>query len=65
MLYYLLYIWISLTFILHIAAGYTDATGGDAYNLQLSEARAQAVRTALIAQGVALKRGAARVSSGL
>jgi outer membrane protein OmpA-like peptidoglycan-associated protein len=33
-------------------AGYTDATGGNSYNMQLSEARAQAVRTALIAQGV-------------
>jgi outer membrane protein OmpA-like peptidoglycan-associated protein len=33
-------------------AGYTDATGGNSYNLQLSEARAQAVRTALISQGV-------------
>ena len=32
--------------------GHTDATGPDAYNQQLSEQRAQAVRTALVAGGV-------------
>ena len=37
----------------HISVeGYTDATGGDAYNLKLSEARAGAVRTALIGGGI-------------
>jgi outer membrane protein OmpA-like peptidoglycan-associated protein len=37
----------------HISVeGYTDATGGDAYNLKLSEARAAAVRTALISGGI-------------
>lgn len=32
--------------------GYTDNTGGSGYNLQLSERRADAVRDALLAQGV-------------
>ena len=32
--------------------GHTDATGADAYNQQLSERRAEAVRTALVAGGV-------------
>lgn len=32
--------------------GHTDSQGGDAYNQQLSEARAQAVRTALAAMGI-------------
>jgi outer membrane protein OmpA-like peptidoglycan-associated protein len=32
--------------------GYTDATGGDAYNLKLSEARAAAVRGALVGGGI-------------
>jgi outer membrane protein OmpA-like peptidoglycan-associated protein len=37
----------------HISVeGYTDATGGDAYNLKLSEARAGAVRAALVAGGI-------------
>lgn len=37
----------------HISVeGYTDATGGDAYNLKLSEARAAAVRGALISGGI-------------
>jgi outer membrane protein OmpA-like peptidoglycan-associated protein len=37
----------------HISVeGYTDATGGDAYNLKLSEARAAAVRMGLIGGGI-------------
>jgi len=37
----------------HISVeGYTDATGGDAYNLKLSEARAAAVRSELIVGGI-------------
>ncbi|WP_119459964.1 OmpA family protein [Rhodospirillaceae bacterium SYSU D60014] len=32
--------------------GYTDSTGSDAYNLALSEQRAEAVRTALVIHGV-------------
>jgi outer membrane protein OmpA-like peptidoglycan-associated protein len=37
----------------HISVeGYTDATGGDAYNLKLSEARAGAVRAALVGGGI-------------
>jgi outer membrane protein OmpA-like peptidoglycan-associated protein len=37
----------------HISVeGYTDATGGDAYNLKLSENRAAAVRGALISGGI-------------
>jgi outer membrane protein OmpA-like peptidoglycan-associated protein len=33
-------------------AGYTDSTGSETYNLQLSQRRADAVRTALVGQGV-------------
>lgn len=36
--------------------GYTDASGDDAVNLQLSKRRAQAIRTFLIEQGIAAKR---------
>ncbi len=37
----------------HIAVeGYTDATGGDPYNINLSQNRAAAVRTALIGGGI-------------
>ncbi|KTT50188.1 membrane protein [Pseudomonas oryzihabitans] len=35
-----------------IVEGYTDNVGSDAYNLQLSERRAQAIQTALISAGV-------------
>jgi len=36
-----------------IVEGHTDNVGGDAFNLQLSEARAESVRNALIDNGVA------------
>jgi len=36
--------------------GHTDSQGADAYNQQLSEARAQSVRAALVAMGVAADR---------
>ncbi|MBB3101982.1 OmpA family protein [Azomonas macrocytogenes] len=39
-----------------IAEGYTDSTGGDAYNQQLSERRAESVRVALIKMGVDPRR---------
>ncbi len=32
--------------------GYTDSTGSDSYNLQLSQRRAEAVRTALVRRGI-------------
>lgn len=35
-----------------VVEGHTDNVGGDAFNLQLSEARAESVRNALIAQGI-------------
>ena len=40
--------------------GYTDSVGADAYNLNLSERRAQAVRAALVQRGVDSGRIAAR-----
>ena len=36
--------------------GFTDSTGGDAFNQQLSEARADAVKAALVTEGVAPER---------
>lgn len=35
-----------------VVTGYTDRIGGDAYNLQLSQRRAQAVRAFLVGQGL-------------
>ena len=35
-----------------LVEGYTDAVGADAYNMELSERRAEAIREALIARGV-------------
>jgi outer membrane protein OmpA-like peptidoglycan-associated protein len=35
-----------------LVEGYTDAIGGDAYNMDLSERRAEAIREALVARGV-------------
>ncbi len=40
--------------------GHTDSRGSDAYNLRLSQARAEAVRTYLIDKGIAPNRLAAR-----
>ncbi len=37
-------------------AGYTDSTGSDTYNLQLSQKRADAVKNALVTQGVSASR---------
>lgn len=39
-----------------LVEGHTDATGGDAFNLQLSRDRATSVRTALVAGGVEASR---------
>src|SRR5690606_3586415 len=39
-----------------IVEGYTDSSGADAYNLQLSERRANAVRAALVKMGVDPRR---------
>lgn len=39
-----------------LVEGHTDATGGDAFNLQLSRDRASSVRTALVAGGVEAAR---------
>jgi outer membrane protein OmpA-like peptidoglycan-associated protein len=39
-----------------IVEGYTDSTGSDAYNLQLSERRAEALRRALVRNGVGPQR---------
>ena len=36
--------------------GYTDRLGSDAYNLKLSQARADAVRNYLVSKGVAASR---------
>lgn len=41
-------------------AGYTDSVGNDAYNLRLSQARANAVRDYLISKGVAASRLSAK-----
>ena len=35
-----------------LVEGYTDAVGSDAYNMELSERRAEAIREALVARGV-------------
>lgn len=43
-----------------VVEGFTDATGGDALNMDLSERRAQAVRNAVIAYGVDPSRIVAR-----
>lgn len=40
--------------------GYTDSVGGDAYNLDLSQRRAQSVQTALVQRGVDASRITAR-----
>lgn len=40
--------------------GHTDSRGSDAHNMRLSQARAEAVRTYLIAQGIAPERLTAR-----
>lgn len=39
-----------------LIAGHTDATGSDAYNQQLSQRRAEAVKAALVGQGVSPMR---------
>lgn len=39
-----------------LVEGFTDSTGSDAYNLQLSERRAQAVKRALVKEGVDFSR---------
>jgi outer membrane protein OmpA-like peptidoglycan-associated protein len=39
-----------------MVAGHTDATGSDTYNQRLSTARAEAIRTYLVSQGVAPDR---------
>jgi len=41
-------------------AGYTDSVGNDAYNLRLSQQRAEAVRDFLIGKGVAASRLSAK-----
>lgn len=43
-----------------LVEGFTDSTGADAYNQTLSTARADAVRVALLGQGIASGRVAAR-----
>jgi len=39
-----------------LVTGYTDSVGSDAYNLRLSERRANTVRDALVAEGIAADR---------
>jgi outer membrane protein OmpA-like peptidoglycan-associated protein len=39
-----------------IVAGYTDSQGGQAYNMELSQHRAEAVRSFLVSHGVASDR---------
>jgi outer membrane protein OmpA-like peptidoglycan-associated protein len=39
-----------------VVAGYTDSQGGEAYNMELSQHRAEAVRTFLVSHGVASDR---------
>jgi outer membrane protein OmpA-like peptidoglycan-associated protein len=39
-----------------VVTGYTDSVGSDAYNLRLSERRANSVRDALVADGIAADR---------
>jgi outer membrane protein OmpA-like peptidoglycan-associated protein len=39
-----------------MVTGYTDSVGSDAYNLRLSERRANTVREALVAEGIAADR---------
>ena len=43
-----------------VIEGYTDSSGSDAYNLRLSEQRANAVRDALVRKGVSAERIVAR-----
>lgn len=43
-----------------LVEGHTDSTGSDSYNLELSDRRANAVRTALIDKGVSSNRVATR-----
>jgi outer membrane protein OmpA-like peptidoglycan-associated protein len=40
--------------------GHTDSVGGDAYNLALSDKRAEAVRNALLSRGIAGMRVTAK-----
>jgi outer membrane protein OmpA-like peptidoglycan-associated protein len=39
-----------------VVTGYTDSVGSDTYNLKLSERRANTVRDALVADGIAADR---------
>jgi OmpA-OmpF porin, OOP family len=43
-----------------LVEGHTDSTGGDSFNLSLSQRRADAVRNALLSRGVAAERIVAR-----
>ena len=43
-----------------VVEGFTDATGGDAYNMELSERRAESVRNALVGMGVDASRVVSR-----
>ena len=40
--------------------GHTDSTGGDSFNLSLSQRRADSVRSAIMARGIAPQRVLAR-----